>query len=194
MSESQPERTSRRGVLRASVGLVTTLMLGTSGAAELAPPVQRSDLRRRMVTRLAELVLPATDTPGAGIPGAVDFVLLALDRRMSDLQPAMLGTVQQALDRAAGGRFMRLPQAKQAPLLRAFDHGCYTEGGAPSEISHAWQRLKTVIAAGYYTGEIGATEELRFDPVPSGFRNIELTPDFRCTSNAGFFNGFTGAL
>ncbi len=194
MSDLRDDRTSRRGVLKASVGALATLMLGASDAAELVAPVRRRDSRRRLVTCLADLVLPPTSTPGAGASQTVDFVLLALDQRMSDLHPEMLKTVQQALDRAARGRFMMLPRARQASVLEAFDHDCYREAAAPSEASHAWQRLKTVIATGYYTSEVGASEELVFDPVPGGFHNIELTPGFRCTSNAGFFNGFAGAL
>ena len=46
--------------------------------------------------------------------------------------------------------------------------------------------MKSAIIAGYYTSQIGASQELVYEPVPGSDANIELTPDYRSRSNEGF--------
>jgi len=186
---------NRRELLAASVATLAGLMLEATAAHAITPrhgtgprPRHATDPRHAFADRLGELVLPATDTPGASQAQVAEFVLMALDARMGSLEPAQLERVRAALDGAAeaGGHFLALPRASQHALLAALDARSYAGGHAEGTAESAWPHLKAAILAGYYTSEIGASKELVFDPVPGTRENIRLTPAFRMFSNQGF--------
>jgi hypothetical protein len=188
MSDKELGKFSRREVLSGSVAALTMLMLDASivGQALAQDATLRSDPRYAFVDRLAELVIPETDSPGASAAGTAGFVLLALDRRMSDLEPEMLDRVHTAVNNAANGDFMRLPQNRQTLVVAAYDREAFSGEAAVGSSGHAWRRVKAAIVAGYYTSEIGATRELVYDHTPGEFENIRVGPDYRDRSNNGF--------
>jgi Gluconate 2-dehydrogenase subunit 3 len=178
---------SRRTVLGGTVATFMSLMLARAGAA---PTAQRSssDPRYAFAERLCDLVIPDTDTPGGAKARAAEFVLLAVDHAMNDLDGTALAAVREALQ-PAGGDFLQLVPAEQARLLEALDARAFARSGSGSVGSPelAWQRLKPAIIAGYYTSEIGASQELVYEPVPGPERgNFTLTPEYRSRSNEGF--------
>lgn len=182
---------SRRDLLAASVAALAGLML--EAAAQAAPrhgsgPRRAADPRHAFADRLSDLVIPATDTPGATQAKVADFLLLALDRHLGSLEPAQLERVRAALDGSpeSGGRFLALPRRHQQSLLAAFDARSYAGPHAAGTAEADWPHLKAAILAGYYTSEIGASKELVYDPVPGTRENIRLTPAFRMFSNQGF--------
>ena len=150
----------------------------------------KSDPRYAFADCVADLVIPTTDTPGASAAGATVFVLFALDHRLGDLDPAMLTTVQDALNTAAGGDFLSQPTGRQTELLSGLDATAYAKNpvakGSPEA---SWRGVKAAIVAAYYSSEIGATKELTYAPTPGAFHNITLTPDFRNPSIDGFGEG-----
>jgi hypothetical protein len=179
--------------LRAGGSLAVTLLAnpGLVPAARAARPgLQQSDPRYAPVDRLADIVIPETDTPGASAAGAAAFVLLALDRRVSDLEPAMLTRVNAALDAAAGSKYFQLPRERQTALLAELDRKAYADEAKLGTALHAWRRIKAAILVGYYTSEIGASDELVYDPVPGGTTYVKVTPDFR----SSVYDGLGGAL
>jgi len=183
----------RRRLMLAGAGAAVAALLDP--ALVLAAPgarlkLQQTDARYAPVDRLADLVIPSTDTPGASAAGAAAFVLLALDRRISDLEPAMLDRLRTALDAAAHAGFFMLPRAQQERVLAEFDRAAYAGAAAPGSAPHAWQRIKAAILVGYYTSEIGASQELVYDPVPGGTTPVKVTPDFR----SSVYDGMGGAL
>jgi hypothetical protein len=169
--------------LLADPGLVLAARAARSG-------LQQTDPRYVGVDRLADLVIPATDTPGASAAGAAAFVLLALERRISDLEPVMLDRVSAALDAAGGGNFIQLPRDRQIALLVELDRESYVDEAKLGTASHSWRRIKAAILVGYYTSEIGASKELVYDPVPGGTTYVKVTPDFR----SSVYDGMGGAL
>lgn len=180
---------SRRDALGAGaaalLGMLVDPYLLATARAQAATLEQ--DPRHPFADRLCDLSIPATDTPGAAAAGVAAFVLLVLDRGMGDLKAGMLDTVRKALDEASGASFLALLPARQAELLAALDERAYAgEKPAPESAEYGWRRIKAAIVAGYYTSEIGATQELVYEPVPGAFRNFKLTADFRSRSNDGF--------
>lgn len=180
---------SRRDALGAGMAallgvLVDPYWIATARAQ--AATLER-DPRYAFADRLCDLAIPVTDTPGASAAGVAGFVLLVLDRGMGDLKAGMLDAVRRALDAAGGTEFLQLSAARQAQLLAALDARAYAgEKPASDSAEYAWRRIKAAIVAGYYTSEIGATQELVYEPVPGAFRNFKLTADFRSRSNDGF--------
>jgi hypothetical protein len=189
MTTPVPGAVNRRELLAGSVAAFAALMLEQAAQAGTRRHGQQAvDPRRAFADRLADLVVPATDTPGASQAKVADFVLLALDARLGSAEPAQLQRVQAALDGAAeaGGHFLALPRARQHELLAALDARSYAGAHADGSAEAAWPHLKALMLAGYYTSEIGASKELVYDPVPGTRENIRLTPAFRMFSNQGF--------
>lgn len=165
-----------------------------------AVPSKRQQALLRIVS---DLVLPRTDTPGAGEVGTGDFVLLALAHGLggsadavspairSSLSPSITpflkidGSLRYAdwleaeLDRRANGDFLRAP-AKGRDVLAALDAQAYAKGMD----GHPWRTIKTLILTGYYTSEVGASQELRFELVPGRWDpDLPVTAETRAFSS-----------
>lgn len=188
---------SRRQALGGGVAALVTLLCAPPVLAEASRRADtlQSDPRHGLIARLGDLIIPPTQTPGASEPGAVAFVFLALDHHMGEIRPRMLTQVHEALNRQGGGEFLQLPAAQQERLVSALDTQAYAvHDVAEGSLEQAWRGIKCAVVAGYYTSQIGASQELVYDGVPGTFRNFLLTPGYRETSNDGFANGFGGTL
>ena len=186
MTETKLIEINRRQALGVGAAALAGLLVDAAWFAEARAQhtVLKSDPRYALADRLSDLTIPATDTPGASAAGVAAFVLLVLDKGMSDLNAGMLESVKVALNTSAGGEFLRLPAERQVTLLAALDQRAYAGERPPRESAEfAWRRIKAAIVAGYYTREIGAAKELVYEPVPGGFKSFKLTADFRVRSN-----------
>ena len=183
----QADAITRRDLLgTGAAAFVAMVFGGTAQAAQKRARDRRADPRYGLADRIADLVIPKTDTPGASEAGVANFLLMALDEKMGGMEPGQLDRVGSALDAAAGGAFLKLARDRQEVLLAALDARAFTGQPAAGTAEADWPHLKAAILAGYYTSEIGASRELVFDPVPGTRENITLTPAFRATSNPGF--------
>lgn len=124
-----------------------------------------SPAQAALVTTLADLILPRTDTPGAsdvGITGFIDHLLAHWyhdDERTAFL--AGLG----AIDRLAGGSFVGLAPARQAEILGRVDGERGERGSAEAEFG----RLKSMTVYGYFTSERVVKEVTREPLIPGRF-------------------------
>lgn len=157
-----PKRASRRAVLQG--GAVTV------GAAVAAAAVWRSlastgshQAGPELLGVVADLMIPATDTPGALAANIPQFVTLALQHGLAGSRGDELDRLEVELDSKAGGRFTALGQAQRLAVLTALDAA--TVGHGPKSRS-AWPTVKALILMGYYTSEIGAAQEQRYELVP----------------------------
>ncbi|MDQ4419301.1 gluconate 2-dehydrogenase subunit 3 family protein [Sphingobium sp. DEHP117] len=158
-----------------------------------------TDRQRLLMSHVAQLVIPRTETPGAGDVGAGDFVLLALAHGLSGssdpITPETLpglsghlrhdGSLRHAdwlesdLDRRSNGNFLR-KGIDQAKILGGLDAEAYADGMD----KHPWRTIKTLILTGYYTSQAGGSQELRYEPVPGRWEpDLPVTPDTRAISN-----------
>lgn len=147
---------------------------GTIWAAVAAAAVE-TDPR---LDRVVDVVIPATDTPGAASVGVGAFVLLAL--RHADGVGAHGDEWKRfgATLQAAG--FDHADLLRQHAILTSFDQATF----ATRESTSPWRVLKPLIITGYYTSEVGGAHELRYDLVPGRFDpDIPVGPDFRALSN-----------
>ncbi len=160
---------TRRDAALSFGALWTTLALPAGARAQASPtltwtPKALSADQARTLDAVAELIIPATDTPGARSAGVPQFV----DRALTDYYDADdAARFKAGLDRidsdartAHGGAFITLPPATQLALLTRLD----TEGVA------SFRALKELVTIGYFTSEPGATLALRYDPVPGEYR------------------------
>jgi len=149
---------------------------------------------------VSQLVIPRTATAGAGDVGAGDFVILALahgleksrvvlpqgaavdylPHRRADGSLDQVRWLEAALDKRAGGDFLKQGAAERSQTLAALDAEAYAEGVK----DHPWRTVKALILMGYYTSEVGGSQELRFELVPGRYDpDLPVTPETRAFSS-----------
>lgn len=199
MSEPASLGWDRRDFLGGATLLAALLGLPLSACmprGDAAP----SERQRGLLRAVSQLVIPRTGTAGAGDVGVGDFVILALahglEKSRDPLAPEAaapfkrhlrrdgsldhVAWLEAELDRRAGGDFVKLPVAEQATRLGALDAEAYAEGVR----DHPWRTLKALVLTGYYTSQVGGSQELRFELVPGRYDpDLPVTPATRAWSS-----------
>ena len=130
---------------------------------------------------MSEHIIPTTDTPGAKEAGVADFIDAMLtdfyseERRESFLQG--LAEVDDLAKEELGKAFGKCSDAEQFELLDKLDNEAFPDLDAMGEAERkAFEEkrraqgrpfiatLKELTISGYYTSEIGATQELHLNP------------------------------
>ncbi|MBB5728036.1 gluconate 2-dehydrogenase subunit 3 family protein [Sphingomonas prati] len=145
-----------------------------------------SDRQRAMLRETAQIVIPATATPGAADVGADLFVLLALEHGLDGTRAPAAGSalpvterrnvrrdgsfdylawLERRLDAGAHRDFLKTPPAQRLAVVAAMDAAAYADAG-PDTWESPWRKLKSLILTGYYTSQDGASRELRYELVP----------------------------
>lgn len=128
----------------------------------------------RTLMAACERIIPATDTPGAIAAGVPQFIDRALAgwAEANETQRLRSGLVQ--LDAQArtrfGGPFAALPLDRQDELLRLAEAEANQFATAQPPQPHYFLALRELTTVGYFTSEPGATQALRYDPVPGDYR------------------------
>ncbi len=124
-----------------------------------------------MLKQICAQVIPTTDTLGAHQVDTHGFI----DNQLAKCFPKAVQKAQvkllKLLDRTAQKRhkasFVNLASEQQVVLLTDIDTG---KGGFNLKQRKLFKQLKSLIAFGYYTSEVGMTEELRYLAVPGGYQ------------------------
>lgn len=189
---------SRRSFIGAAalIALHST-MPGQAAVLENLDPRDAPSPRQRKLMRLvSDLVIPATDTPGAGTVGAGDFAILALAHGLegtrrplpAPVAPALQPFVRpdQSLDHvrwlehALGPKWLSRSRAQQHAALAALDAAAF-KGDSTAQ---PWRAIKGLILTGYYTSEVGGSQELLYELVPGRFDpKVPITPETRAFSS-----------
>jgi hypothetical protein len=165
---------TRRQALKVLVALVG----GAASAGELLPlvhaaqaasaktPVFLNAEQFALLGRIVDLMIPATDTPGAygaGVHRFIDMMLLefAAEPTRQKLL-AGLDEVNAASAARQASDFVDLSVEEQFEILAEVDERAYGD----SSRSEPYRLLKSMILFGYYTSEPGASVELLFNPIP----------------------------
>ncbi len=142
-----------------------------SPAADWAPRTLSPE-RHRLVAAIAELILPATDTPGAAAAGVDRFIDLLLSDWLDDNERDRFLAGLDELEREArerfGRAFLELTTQEQIALLEPLDaaaaevrRAAVAAGLTEVEEPSFFGMMKEMTLAGYYTSEIGMTQELQ---------------------------------
>ena len=123
--------------------------------------------QHELLAVMTEHILPATDTPGARDAGVADFIdAMLADFATAEERTNFLGALTE-VDAAAteqfGQGFMASSAEQQFGMLDAMDEAAIADPDAES--SSFMRRLKEYTLAGYYTSEVGATQELQVNPM-----------------------------
>lgn len=121
-------------------------------------------VQNQMVTTLTELIIPATDTPGAKAAKVNQFIDLMLTRYFQDDEKEEFLTGLDLLDKKSqelfGSFFAEIPDENQVELLKKMEEGSLTSQQNDDRDESFFELLKELTITGYYTSEIGASQEL----------------------------------
>ena len=118
------------------------------------------------ISRIADLIIPQTESPGAlaaGVPSYIDGVV----GRNTDQQLVVadgLRWLDGEAERIAQKKFLALSEVQQLsilePLCEAADN---TDGLARGRNVQFFSLIKSLTADGYYTSHMGLIEELQYE-------------------------------
>jgi hypothetical protein len=130
-------------------------------AAQTAPSAPRffTSAQFLMVSRLTDLIIPPTDTPGAsaaGAPAYIDLVVIEDPKLQATFQEGLLRLEGMSQSRF-GSTFLQLTEAQQVEILKSL-----SEASVPAD-AQFFRALKNLTADGYYTSRPGLVQELGYN-------------------------------
>ena len=134
---------------------------GTSEAAAARAASLLTPPRARAIEALAEVIVPATDTPGASEAGVSEFVAALVDGWLDDDDRdrflAGLDTVDPACRERFGSAFAECAPGEQAAFVRGLDQEVtrLREDPAADESQHFFHDVKRFALTAYFTSEAG---------------------------------------
>jgi hypothetical protein len=133
--------------------------------------------QRKVVTQIAEMIIPETDTPGATSVKVPEFIDLILTEWATEEEKAafLAGLSDIDVQAAAMGspRFLDLAEAKRGEFLTGLDAKRPAKAGA----AHAFERIKALTVYGYFTSEVVQTDILKTQMFFNGYDgNVPFTP------------------
>lgn len=157
--------------LLTSVGAVgfssKTLALDTLLNTTSKTPTYYTAKEFELISRVADIIIPATDTKGAlgvGVPSLMDRLYTEWANANSQQDHRdQVEVLSKALNKFANGDFLSVDEKSQTLALQALDHMAFSDNVGDL---WAYREIKNTIARFYYLSEEGATKELRYEPVP----------------------------
>jgi hypothetical protein len=120
--------------------------------------------QQALLAELADIIIPATDTPGAKAAGVEQFIVRVMRdcyrREAQEIFYAGLARLDADSKTAHGKGFAELDVAAKNEMVKQ-----------TAEKNTAFFKLmKELTVAGYFTSEIGATKALEYLPIPGRFQ------------------------
>lgn len=146
--------------------LATTFKATTPTATKFLKPDQL-----QMTGTIAELIIPTTETPGAlaaNVHGFMDSYLAECVSR-DDQKKFLTGLnrVNQVAKQHFDKEFLACNPTQHIQLLTAIEKN---DLGFTKDDKNFFKQFKSLTLFGYYTSEIGATQELAYLPIPGGYK------------------------
>ncbi|MDB3855910.1 gluconate 2-dehydrogenase subunit 3 family protein [Halieaceae bacterium] len=157
---------------------------------------------KQSVAAMAERIIPTTDTPGAiavGVPGFIEEIVLQwytdnerqifLDgcETVESLSLQQFSVDFSELSAEQQDRVLLQMESKAGPPLT---NGIAMGPNLEESAAPFFHQLKQLSVVGYYTSEIGATQELRYDPMPMEYKgDVPLADVGGSWFGNGFFEG-----
>jgi gluconate 2-dehydrogenase gamma chain len=163
-----------------SAPAVLGLLNGCTAKNEVSwQPVFLSKEQAALVSEVAEIIIPRTDTPGAkdvGVPAFIDTMLKDVyTREDQDRYVAGLTAFDDAARTAHGKIFVDLKKAQQTDLVRkVHDQAVAVElayDPPPTTLRRPFILMtKELALLGFFTSEPGATQVLQHAAVPGSYQ------------------------
>jgi len=153
-------------------------LAGCSGPGATGGAANFTAAQFETLTQLSDMLIPATDTPGALAAGVPDFVQRMMgDWAMTSTRDnirAALTLLNESARKAKDQDFVELSDADKAEVLTEYESVCFSNYDPPAPVGespiadpHAgYRELKKLVNRGYYWSEIGCTQELQYELQP----------------------------
>lgn len=143
-----------------------------SGAREL------SASHMVLLTALVDTIIPTTDTGGAveaGVPAVLQTLVKDWgDENFQSYWTGGMDALGRTLAVKGGQDFAKLSPKQRESLLGKYDADVY----AAKTKDDFYKDMKRTAATAYYMSEIGASEELAYDPVPGEWKGCVPLADY----------------
>ncbi len=135
-----------------------------------------------VLDEVAEAIIPRTGTPGAKDAQVGAFMAVFVSDCYTPDDQAAFRAGLADLDRRADGRLLALSPAARVQLLTTIDREATAQarkawvapdGSGSSGGVHYFTMIKQLVIFSFFTSQVGATQVLRYDPVP-GFYDGDL--------------------
>lgn len=127
-----------------------------------------SEAQQAITSRVAALIIPRTDTPGAldvGVPGFIELML-----RDCYQKPAQIAFLT-GLGELENKKFLTLSTDRQINLLQQIE----ADAGKASGPAF-WRIVKELTLLGYFSSEEGIRASFDYQPIPGRFEAIKIRP------------------
>lgn len=144
--------------------LSVPLMAGISGEKLYdGPSFPVTPQQEALLAEIADIIIPATDTPGAKQAGAVKFIVRVMRDcyELEDQKKFYTGVDKLNADSKEiyGKGFLELDTSKKNEMVKR----------STTYDKPFFLLMKSLTVTGYFTSEIGATQALEYLPVPGRF-------------------------
>jgi gluconate 2-dehydrogenase gamma chain len=115
-----------------------------------------TDSEIKLISRVSDLIIPNTDTPGAvaaGVPRYIDSIVAANHA----MQQQLRGNLPML-----GEDFLSKTEAEQIAILKPISDEVDAGRVPVGSVAEVFQTLKNLTCDGYYTSQIGLVQELGF--------------------------------
>jgi Gluconate 2-dehydrogenase subunit 3 len=131
----------------------------------------------QVISRLTDLIIPPTETPGAAAAGVPEYIDLVVNE-----DPTLQVTFRDGLQRLdvisesrfANSSFLQLTEAQQVEILTSLSEAAGQQSVATGDAAF-FKAVKSLTADGYYTSRIGLLQELGYN----GNDYLAAFPEFR---------------
>lgn len=147
-----------------SGSLISAVLSGCSSESSATDwsPSALSDKQLQATADLAEVILPATSTPGAKDANVERFI----DSMIADfLSPEESEAIQKSIEQLVQQNFTNLTFEEQKDFVSQLIEN---DDGRDFFI-----QFKQMTLLGFFTSEIGATQVLQYDPIPGEYWGCE---------------------
>jgi len=171
----------------ASSSVVQAMLAGVDGRVKIERPIFNWD-QKKMTQVLAEMIIPRTDTPGAIDAGVPHFIELMVSDWYTETERAIYFEGLLSLDVYCQKHFSKAFLKSDAEQRIAALEQAEKEAGSykvpankniakevEDENKPFFLKLKELTVLGYYTSKEGAQKELRYDPMPMRYDDMQLS-------------------
>ena len=160
-----------------SAPAIMGILNGCKATPELAfKPVFLSEDMAGVVTEIAEIIIPKTDTPGAkdaGVPAFIDLMLKDCYEK-EDQDRFIKGATDFDADAKAtyGDSFVSCDPEKQKELVFKYHSEALDamKSDSPPKERPFIMMMKELTMLGFFTSEPGATQVLQYEAVPGAYK------------------------
>jgi hypothetical protein len=159
-----------------SASALTGILQGCKATPELLyTPVFFTPDQARIVTEVAEIIIPKTDTPGAkdaGVPGFIDTMLKDCYKK-EDQERFLAGLTafEEEAKKAYGDSFIYCTPEQQVEFVKKTHEVALKEMKENKEAKRPFILMaKELTLLGFFTSEPGATQVLQYIAVPGAYK------------------------